>query len=292
MNLTAESSIAWEDVSTFSTNLLARAIVNNKKIPFFVPSYGQLMCPPGWRKLSKNALSSAYLMYEINSLPETKPPNLTGDEPQVIKDQILNKYYWTSPQYRLELFSSSDNGVTWVRRSKLPLMRPTGFPEGTINLLASLNNVVLSFASTDRLAIAFRDVGFGLPNVSVDAMTVTTTQAVDQLIYPFQALQKTTVNKVIFQRVTLATPTLFNTWQLLCKPEASRTNVVFSTSAVLSTTTCDVRYGTVAGTEGLIQSVSRLGETTGLAEYTGEIAFRYSAIIQRPVLTAVEDLVQ
>ena len=288
MNLPTDASIAWEDTHTGSVNLLRTPVVNNKKIPFFTPSYGQLMCPPGWRKLSKNALSSAYLMYEINNLPETQPPQLTGDEPQVIKDQILNNYYWNSPQYRMELFSSSDSGANWVRRSKLPLMRPTGFPEGTINLLASLNNVVLSFKSTDRLAIAFRDVGFGLPSVSSDNMTVTTTQEIPQLIYPFAPLTREPPETIIFERVTSAVAATAGAWQTLVPANPLRNTMQFSTSQVFLSTTVEVRYGAANLPSGVVQTVERTGNTLAMADYLGEVAFRYSSITPRPIMTAIE----
>lgn len=286
MSSSPENSIAWEDTLTGDVNLLRLPIVNNKKIPFFTPSYGQLMAPPGWRKLSKNALSSAYLMYEINNLPETKPPILTGDEPQAIKDSILNTYYWSSPQYRLELFSSSDAGLTWVRRSKIPLMRPVGFPEGTVNLLATMNNVVLTFKSTDRLAVAFRDVGFGLPSQASDSLVVTTTQEIPQLIYQFASLQSKVTT--VFERVTSTTPIAASTWYQLVAADPNRISSRFSVANSLAATVTTIRYGSTTDTTAATQVISRSGETIGQDGYTGIISYQVSSISPRPLVTATE----
>lgn len=278
------NSIEWEDIKTTDVNLLRLAVVNNKKITFFTPGYGQLIAPPGWRKISNAAIAACYLKYEINSLPETNPPNLTGDESTVTRDAILNNYYWKSSQYRIELFTSSDSGKTWIRRSTLPVMRPTGFPEGTINLLSSLNGVPLTFNSTDKLAIAFRDVGFGLPNIATDSFTVTTSAAIPQKIYEYKPLPTSTT--VLTQRIGTYIPTTGGAYQQIAPADTNRQSatIAFSNGATGSTGT--IRYGDVADTTAPTQVVQRNSVTTIPTGYIGVISFSSTAgVASRVVVT-------
>lgn len=276
------NSIDWEDIKTVDVDLLRLPVVNLKKITFFTPGYGQLIAPPGWRKISNAAIAACYLKYEIESLPETRPPQLTGDESTVVRDAILNKYYWQSSQFRIELFTSSDNGRSWIRRSTLPVMRPTGFPEGTINLLSSLNGVPLTFNSTDRLAIAFRDVGFGLPNPATDTFTVTTSAAIPQKIYEYKPLPTSTV--VLNQQIGTYIPVGNGAYQQIAAANANRkeATIAFSNGAVGSTGT--IRYGDVSDTAAPTQVVQRNSVTVVPVGYTGIISFSSTAGISTRVV--------
>lgn len=275
----------WQDSDTFS--LLKKAYVANTKLPL-VRSFQQKLFPPqGWKRNVNASLVYLNLTYQLQSLPAAKIPYVDSSVSQIEIDRITSEFFWKSSQYRLEIYSSNNHGATWALRNVLPLKRPEGFPIQNIDLLASLGNRSRSLPQGTRLALAFRDVGYGVPVYLLDEFTIDYQIDVAEQMYPHTPYQAGTKPvQYITQLSQLNNPT----YRSICPTRAGRRTALCSYASTSSTATATIKYGSPLDTTATTVTVVA-GASVNLAlNYEGEISFNGNGSAFNSSLTVTETM--
>lgn len=275
----------WTDADTFT--LLKKAYVNNSKLPL-VRTYQQKLLPPqGWKRNVDAKLTYLNLTYQIQSLPETKIPYVDSSLSQIEIDRITSEFFWKSSQYRLEIYSSNNNGVSWCLRNTIPLKRPEGFPIQNIDLLSSLGNRARSLPQGTRLALSFRDVGYGVPVYLLDEFTIDYEVEVKEQMYPYVAYQS---GSKPVQYITQLSQLNSPTFRSIAPVRSGRKTALCAYASGSASATATIRYGSPTDTTAPTVSVSAGASVNLQLNYEGEISFNGTGSTFNSSLTVTETL--